>query len=218
MNAKNTRITSDLYWVALRYRFHTIELLKNAIEDGTIEGMLKACAESVYGGEFKLAIDAMRKNLSSQQTNMKKASYVPIEAKDDWTRYELLWNYTGKLAESVKPVIEGLPVSTKAKSRWQLTREEIESIPKNDFKALDSVYQNMQSAKSKYPEDVEAQIGMTEFMDRLAIVSKLRSAARAEVKAAENKVSDATLTKLSKGGKTTLTAAEVAELMKALTR
>lgn len=215
MNAKTMRITNELYWVALRYRFYTVEMLKTAIEDGTLEAMLKKCADEMYGGELKLAVDAMKKNLSSQQTNMKKAEVVAPEAKDDWKRYQLLWDYALKLSETIKPTVANLPATTKAKARWQLTKEEIDMIPKDDYNTLDSIYQNMMSKKSKKPEVIEETIGMKEFLDRLDYVSKLRSAAEStkKVAATQLNVSETIMTKLGKGGKTTLTEAEVNELL-----
>jgi hypothetical protein len=215
MNAKNTRITNELYWVALRYRFYTVEMLKTAIEDGTLNGMLEKCANEMYNGEFKLAVDALKKNLSSQQTNMKKAEVVAPEAKDDWKRYQLLWDYALKLSDAIKPTVANLPETTKAKARWQLTKEEIDMIPKDDYSTLDSVYQNMMSKKSKKPEAIEESIGMKEFLDRLDYVSKLRSAAELTQKVATKQlaVSESIMGKLNKGGKTTLSEKEVQELL-----
>jgi hypothetical protein len=215
MNAKTVRITKDLYWVALRYRFYTVDMLKTAIEDGTFDAMLQKCADEMYNGEFKLAIAAMRKNLSSQQTNMNKAEVVAPEAKDDWKRFNLLWDYTTKLLEAIKPTVANLPEATKAKARWQLTKEEIDLIPKDDYNTLDSIYQNMMSKKSKKPEIIEETIGMKVFLDRLDYVSKLRSSAESTKKVATQQleVSATIMGKLNKGGKTTLSEKEVQELL-----
>ena len=214
MNTKTTRIADELKWTALRYRFYTVDQLEKAIEDGTLLGMLQANADAMYEGNLREVIAALRKNLSSQQTNMKKAKYVAPEAKDDWTRYNLLWEYTGKLAASTKPAASTLPITDKAKARWELTLEEIDSIPKDDYKTLDSIYQGMMSKKSKNPEQIEAVTTMSEFLDRLAYVSKLRSAAKEKGEKVE--VPEAILEKLTKGGKATLSATEVEALLKAL--
>ncbi len=214
MSTKTTRLSENLYWAALRFRFYTVEALVKAINDGTLEDMMKACADDMYKGDLAAVVAGMRKNLSSQATNMSKRDYVSPTAKDDWKRHELLWDFTGKLANALKPVAAGLPVSTKAKSRWQLTIEEIEAIPKDDFKVLDSIYQNMMSKKAKKPEDIA---NLNEFMGRLDLVSKLRSAARKAMKSTETlQVSETILAKITAGGKTTLSAAEAAELAKLL--
>lgn len=216
MNTKTVRINDELNWVALRYRFYKVDMLKAAIEDGTLEAMLKDCADKLYAGDLTEVVKMMRRNLSSQHTNMKKAKYVAPEAKDDWARYELLWAYTGKLAEDSKPVVHNLPVSTKAKARWMLTVEEMDQIPADDFTTLDSIYQNMASKLAKKPADITAVMTMADWNTRWAHISELRSAARKAQKATESKVavSDALLQKLQKGGKATLTAEEVAELQK----
>ena len=216
MDVKKVRITEELRWAALKYRFYTLEKLQEAIADGTLDAMIKNCADTLHGGDTRVVINAMRKNLSSQQTNMKKATYVPAENKDDWKRYELLWEYTGKLAESIRPVVSGLPESTKAKARWMLTKEEMNAIDKYDFKTLDSIYQNMMSKKAKKPEDIVKVMTMEDFLDRLKHISALRSYAKAAMAKnnAKAQLSESLLNKLNKGGKTTLSAEEVEELLK----
>lgn len=216
MDVKKVRITEELRWAALKYRFYTLEKLQEAIADGTLDAMIKNCADTLHGGDTRVVINAMRKNLSSQRTNMKKATYVPAENKDDWKRYELLWEYTGKLAESIRPVVAGLPESTKAKARWMLTKEEMNAIDKYDFKTLDSIYQNMMSKKAKKPEDIVKVMTMEDFLDRLKHISALRSYAKAAMAKnnAKAQLSENLLNKLNKGGKTTLSAEEVEELLK----
>lgn len=216
MDVKKVRITEELRWAALKYRFYTLEKLQEAIADGTLDAMIKACADTMHGGDTRVVVNAIRKNLSSQQTNMKKATYVPTENKDDWKRYELLWEYTGKLAESIRPMVSGLPESTKAKARWMLTKEEMNAIKRDDFKMLDSIYQNMMSKKAKKPEDIVKVMTMEDFLDRLKHISTLRSAAKAAMATANVKaqLSENLLGKLNKGSKTTLSAEEVEELLK----
>lgn len=151
---------------------------------------------------------------------MNKSSYVSPEAKDDWTRYDMLWSYTGDLMNAVKPTVANLPASTKAKARWQLTIEEMNEIPTDDYKALDSIYQNMASKMSKKPDAIEEIMTLEEYNARFEHISKLRSTARQldKVVKAQVNCSETILAKLSKGTKATLSAGEVAELLSVLGR
>lgn len=196
MNAiKTTRISEDLTWKSLKDSFFIGEVRANgnvvhvnqlldAITDGTLQAMVEKCATEMHEGNISDVVEAVKRNLSSYKTNMKKKDYAPT-ANVDKVRVELLWNFFDSLSVKEKKVDESLPESARTKSKWQLTLEEIEQLDKTNYKVLDSVYQNMMSMKSKYPDVVAATEG---FMDRLAVVSKYRSAAKAAAKAEANTI------------------------------
>ena len=196
MNAiKTTRISEELTWKAMKDSFFIGEVRANgnvvkvnqlldAITDGTLQTMVENCANTMHDGNISDVVEAVKRNLSSYKTNLKKKDYAP-NSDVDKTRLELLWTFFDSLSVKEKKVDENLPVSARDKSKWQLTLEEIEQLDKTNFKILDSVYQNMMSMKSKYPDVVATTEG---FMDRLAVVSKYRSAAKAAAKAEANTI------------------------------
>ena len=215
MNTKTTRITEELKWQPMKYRFYTLDELKEAIASGKIKAMLETCAKELHNDNLDIALAAMRENLSSMQTNIKKRTTVTAAQADDYARYQLLWEYVKGMSLENKPAVQGLPVSTKAKARWMLTDEEIAAIPDDDYKSLDSIYQNMMSAKSKYADKVEELYGMSTFLARLDRLSDRRTKAKAALKNKQITVSETVMSKLQKGTKTTLTAEEVQELLNA---
>lgn len=219
MNVKTTKLNFSLYLPSLKARFVTVEDLKRAISDGTLENMFKECAEELYAGDVKPVVDQFKRSLASKKTNMKKAVAVAPEHRDDKVRVEILWDYAESYSTNLKPTVANLPVETKAKARWQLTISEIELIPADDIDTLQSIYDNMASKLSKYPEAIEKEIGMEEYRLRYKFVSERLNAAKTAAKAARlvgSKVSDDIAAKLKAGKK--LTAEEADQLLKLLSR
>lgn len=219
MNVKTTKLSFSLYLPSLKARFVTVEDLKRAISDGTLESMFKECAEELYAGDMKPVVDQFKRSLASKKTNMKKAVVVAPEHRDDKVRVEILWDYAEKYSTNLRPTVSNLPVETKAKARWQLTIEEINMIPADDTDTLQSIYDNMASKKAKYPDAIEDTIGMDEFILRFKTVSERLSKAKETAKAAKlvgSKVSDDIAAKIKSGKK--LTAEEADQLLKLLSR
>lgn len=199
-------ITKELSWkeLALAYPIINIEhegktiavnKLKDAIDSGALKAVMQACADELHNGDISAVVKAIRKNLSSQQCNMRKAAYNPNQ-KIDWMRYELLDAYTA----SLMPTKEAY---------WKTTVEEIDALfNAGNLKGLQSVYDCMMSTKSKYPEQI---VDMDEFKTRLAHVSKMRSSLEQQQK---NGVSTDLISKITSGKKLTKEEAElVAKLL-----
>lgn len=216
--AYTTRITENLNWQSLKENFFignvkvdgkyvAVNNLDVAIEDGTIEALVVECANELHEGNLYAAYLAWNRNLSSQQTNMKKG-YNP-DAEQDWMRFNSLRAYvTKRMAE-----IKGEANNGNSKAYWEYTMEEIEAL--TDAKTIKSVYDNMRSKKSKYPTVVAA---IADYEDRLAVISKKRNELIAAEKSGINKVDEALLAKLSKGNKATLSAQEAADLFAILAK
>lgn len=215
--AKTAKITANLSWTALKFKFETLTELEQAIANGTINRMIEDCAERMYEGDTKPVVLALRRNLSSQSTNMKKADYIKPDNRDDAKRYQILWDFTGTLADDIK-VSTVMPEGVTSTARWQLTREEIEALPR-DWKIVDSIYQNMASKKAKAPDKIEETIGMDEFLVRFKMVAAIRSELRAQAKDTEKsekiEASKAILTKLE-GNKGRLTKKDIEALKELL--
>lgn len=213
---RTTKISENLSWQSLKDNFFVgkghiegMKSLQEAINDGTILGMMQQCGNELHGGDIGPVVTAMKRNLSSKATNMRKSEY-PHNMVADKLRWDMLYDFLYGLEAGKKSAAPGMPETTKGKSLWQLSIEEIEQIDKGDYKALDSVYQNMMSKKARKPEDID---DMKAYLDRLSRVSALRSAAGklGKLKESMPAVSKGIVDKLS-NGKKTLTAAEAKEL------
>ena len=236
MSKTNTRLTEAMSWRALKERYFIGEMrindkvekinqLADAINNGEIDKMAAECAEQLHGGDLYSVYTAWSKNLSSMQTNMKKKPYLS-NATAEWTRYNTLRDYVSKKMSELK----GSGRSGNSKAYWQWTVEEINAIPVSDLRTIKSVYDNMASKRSKYPELVASD---PTFAERSKAASVKYSAAKkyaAEQQAAEQevkidkavlqKIDKSLLAKLSKGSNASLSKAEaavLAEILKALT-
>lgn len=216
--AYNTKITENLKWQSLKENFFigsvkvdgklvAVNNLDTAIEDGTIDALLLDCANELHDGDVYSALLAWSRNLSSQQTNMKK-DYHP-DAKQDWSRYNSLRTFVDKKMAEVK----GSTANGNAKAYWEYTMEEINAL--TDAKTIKSVYDNMRSKKSKYPTVVAA---IADYEDRLVVISKKRNDLIAAEKSGISKVDANLLAKLGKGNKATLSAQEAADLFAILAK
>lgn len=174
------------------------------LHDGNRDVVLKAFKNNCVFDKRSRLKKALADNAYVSNVQIKRTLLVMLEEYCDLH----VANQRVATAKSVVHVEAG-------KSRWQLTMDEIDAIDASDFKALDSVYQNMMSKKSKDPDAVEA---VADFATRLAHISALRSAARAAAKTPSPvipAISDSLRAKLD-SGKKSLTNAELAELRKLL--
>ena len=208
-----TRILPEMTWAAIKENYYIgtlnvdgkailVDKLSEAIECGEIDALVERCAKALYAGDTHAALINWSKNLSSQKTNMNKKEYFPSKALDE-KRLTILTTYTS--THIAKTASGG---RNPGKSYWAWTMEEILAVDLKDIKLLDSIYNNMASKKSKYPDDVE---GDVDFANRFAKVSELRSTAKKLAKQ-EALVTPELLTKLTKGTGTKLNADETALL------
>lgn len=219
-----TKITENLTFNSIRENFHigsvkvngqvvSVNALQDAIDDGTLRGMMQDCADQLYGGDLMEVVRVMKKNMSSMATNLKKAPVQNSAVALDKKRVEMLREFLNSLAGEAN----ARRTTTSGKPRWSWTVDEISAIPDDDYKTLDSIYQNMMSFKAKYPEKIE---DFGEFLQRLDLVSTRRSAAKkamkaATVNAATVETVDAVITKLQQNK---LSKAEKAQLIELLSK
>lgn len=218
-----TKITANLSFVSLREAFPIGEIkvngtyvkvnaLQDAIDDGTIWNMMVECANQLYGGDTMEVVRVMKKNMSSMLTNLNKAvqnSQVTLDKKRVAMLREFLDSKSSEAAAQ-RTVSSGKP-------KWSWSDAEIDEIPADDYKTIDSVYQNMMSYKAKYPEKIE---DMAAFLQRLDRVSTKRSLCkknmrRTEEKAAVTETVDTVIAKLQQGK---LTKAEKNQLVELLSK
>lgn len=211
----NSKLTSDLALANLAIRFdvnaHGIDNLTKAIEAGEIQGMLEACANSMYGGDMRPVLAQFNRNLSSQRCTRK---IVDTASRNRADMVEALWAMTHSTA------VKGAP---KARSGFTYTKEEVDSlVASGDVEELQRFYNNIHSIVSKSISGLAMSQLDDQQKDRIAVkeyASEKLSALKASVKAASlNKaeVSEKLLGKLSGGKATSLSKAEVEELLKLL--
>lgn len=217
---KTSKITEGLSLQALKEAFFVgrimvdgkelfIDNLTKAVDDGTMDRMVKEAADKLHNGDTAEVIRAMARNLSSLKTNLKKRGYV-FNLDIEKHRYEVLKAFVdSRLAVAHTKVSESGVKSSE--SYWTWSIEQIQKLDVGDIKLCSSVYNNMHSAKSKYPDKVAAD---PTFVDRLKVAADKFSAAKKLAKAKEAVPADL-INRLAQG-KTTLSKEEALELLKAL--
>ena len=235
---KVTKTTMELSMKSLATRFYIgmvsigegkmvqVNSLKEAIDNGTLLAMIEDCAKQLHNGEIKPVLDAMLKNLSSYLCETNDMSKYFPDRNLRTVRYDLIQGYVKGLAIDASAASSNKPV---AKSYWQWSMEDIKSVDINAEGAerlLKSIYDNLASAKTKYPAltndgtefasfSVHYVVGQAEeswtfnaHAEKRALVTSMRNA----IKNTTPVVSEAILAKLASGGVAKLTAIEAAEL------
>lgn len=182
-----------------------------------LDAAIEADAQELHAGDTNIVLRAFKNNcVFDKRSRLKKAlnegAYVANVAVKRALLHELEAYCDAHIVVKHAAVKIHVPGNV---DKWSMTTDQIDTIPVDDYAALDSVYQCMATKKAKYPEHIEASMGMAEFKIRYAYVSKLRSAAKANRD--HPVVSDELLTKLQ-AGKKTLTKAELEQLLNVLTK
>ena len=211
----NSKLSANLALanIAIKYdvNAHGIGQLTKAIEAGEIQGMLKECADTMYGGDMRPVMAQFNRNLSSQRCTRK---IVDTASKNRAAMVEALWTMTH--SEAVK----GAP---KARAGFQYTTDEVDAlVAKGDVEELQRFYNNIHSivsksisglAMSQLDDKQRARIEIKEYAsEKLSMLKASKKAS--SINQAE--VSDKLLSKLQGGKGASLSKAEVAELLKIL--
>lgn len=215
------KITENLSWNAIKNNYHigavringaTVQVneLQTAIDNGTIKQLIDECAEQLYAGDVASVCRVLKHNLASARTNTSKRPDTPTKAKD-LTRIELMWSYVDSLMGAAT-------VSSRqnksGKSYWTWSMDEIMAVPLSDVRTLQSIRDNMASAKAKYPERIE---NMDEFMIRYKAASKRLSEAKAAQKqGCDSDELDKLIKQLEAGRLTKADKAAIAQVLKNL--
>lgn len=210
-----SKITETLRWNKLTARFSFMEVtvgdqtimpFARALEDGSIEALIKECADELHGGDTAPVIKQLIENCQSKicldkQRTVKNSTQVQSEKAVTMFK-EFLFELRSKDPRTKLSKGQG------GKAKWNASYEELDSI--TDVKVLKSYVDCMASHKAKDLAYKELTDEDKEFMERYAYARKLLSNMKAEAKNVS--VSDNLLSKLAKGGKATLSAAEAKEL------
>lgn len=195
-----------------------VEAFTKVLEDGSLKAMIQECADAMHGGNIEPVVKRMIENCQSKvctDKNRVQNTVVRSSSKANEMLLEYLKGLRG--ARPVKGDRTGLSSN---RAKWDLTREEIESI--QDYETLRKIRNCMASHKSKdlsglleddLTEKDKAFLKVYEFAcERL---KTLKVTGNQEAKQ-EVVLSDDLLAKLQSGKATTLSKAQVAELLKVL--
>lgn len=211
----NSKLSANLALanIAIKYdvNAHGIDQLTKAIEAGEIQGMLKECADTMYGGDMRPVMAQFNRNLSSQRCTRK---IVDTASKNRAAMVEALWAMTHSAA------VKGTP---KARAGFQYTTDEVDVlVAKGDVEELQRFYNNIHSivsksisglAMSQLDDKQRARIEIKEYAsEKLSMLKASKKASSIN----QSEVSDKLLSKLQGGKGASLSKAEVAELLKIL--
>lgn len=211
----NSKLSANLALASIAIKYdvnaHGIANLTKAIEAGEIQGMLKECADTMYGGDLRPVMAQFNRNLSSQRCTRK---IVDTASKNRAAMVEALWAMTHDTA------MKGAP---KARAGFQYTTEEVDSLVEaGNVEELQRFYNNIHSIVSKSISGLAMSQLDDRQKDRIAVkeyASEKLSALKASKKASglnKAEVSEKLLGKLQGGKATNLSKSEVAELLKLL--
>ena len=182
----------------------SINELQDAIDDGTLDEMVKKSADKFHNGNVDAVYAAMARNVSSTRCNLAKRSYAP-NREIDIVRLDTLAKFIadrrGLRSPSTVP-------------QWAYGPEEIDEI--DDPAVLQKVINSISDVCSdkafgKYSE----RLGEN-YVEVAKANRKYARERKAKLEAKANQVDPDIIDKLVKGGKVTLTAEQAATLAKLL--
>lgn len=225
----NSKLTANLTLAAIAIKYdvnaHGVDNLKTAIENGEILGMLKACADELYGGDMKPVMAQFNRNLSSQRCTRK---ITDTASKNRADMVELLWAMT----HGTKV---GAPKAPRA--GFQYTIEEVDALAaEGNVAELQRLYNNVHSNVNKklageHPSNWPTRFAEDPVLARWVkvkehvseVLPKVKARAKASKPAEETstkpEVSDDLAKKLANykaGKKATFTPEQMAEIVKLL--
>lgn len=215
------KITENLSWNNLKSNYHIgtimvngepmqVNQLQNAIEDGSMLKLIQDCADQMYNGDIVPVLKVMKHNLSSALCNTKKRPDTPTKFKD-LTRIELMSSFLDGL---VGKATVATRQNKAGKAYWTWSLEEIMAVPLSDMRTLQSIRDNMASAKTKYPERIE---DMDDFMVRYKAASqRFSEAKKASKQSTDNGELDKLIMRLESGRLSKADKAAITQVLKNL--
>lgn len=161
MNAGVTKMTNEeLSLKSLYEKFPVvlaqgtvINLLQEAIDNGTLMELIKASAEAHHSGDILAQVKVLRINLSSKKTNLKKGIGTHGSAEIEEIRIETLDTFFNKLYEELggkKTAGKFGRVSADSKAKYDLDDADIDALAEcKDIAVLTAYYNSIASFKAK---------------------------------------------------------------------
>ena len=130
-----------------------INLLQEAIDNGTLMELIKASAEAHHSGDILAQVKVLRTNLSSKKTNLKKGIGTHGSVEIEEIRIETLDKFLNGLYEELggkKAADKFGRVSADNKAKYDLDDEDINALAEcNDIAVLTAYYNSIASFKTK---------------------------------------------------------------------
>lgn len=130
-----------------------INLLQEAIDNGTLMELIKASAEAHHSGDVLAQVKVLRTNLSSKKTNLKKGIGTHGSVEIEEIRIETLDKFLNGLYEELggkKAADKFGRVSADNKAKYDLDDEDINALAAcNDIAVLTAYYNSIASFKTK---------------------------------------------------------------------
>lgn len=186
---KNTKLTAAASFEGLCGRFEVYatgtDKLAAAIEDGTVDSILQACADTLYDGDMKPVRAQFGRVISSQKCNAAKRginTLIDVRRKD---AIQLLEAYHKKAI--------GTSAARTPRAGFQYTKEEVDSlVAEGNVAELQRFYDNIHSNVGKalgglsttcYTEALANNPKLARWVEVKAYVSEKLSALKASTKA-----------------------------------
>lgn len=130
-----------------------INLLQEAIDNGTLMELIKESAEAHHSGDVPAQVKVLRTNLSSKKTNLKKGIGTHGSVEIEEIRIETLDKFLNGLYEELggkKAADKFGRVSDNSKAKYDLDDEDINALAEcNDIAVLTAYYNSIASFKTK---------------------------------------------------------------------
>ena len=130
-----------------------VNLLQEAIDNGTLMELIKASAEAHHSGDVLAQVKVLRTNLSSKKTNLKKGIGTHGSVEIEEIRIETLDKFLNGLYEELggkKAADKFGRVSDNSKAKYDLDDEDIKALAEcNDIAVLTAYYNSIASFKTK---------------------------------------------------------------------
>lgn len=215
---KNTKLTAAATFDGICTHFEVyatgVDRLAAAIEDGTIDSILQECADTMYGGDMRPVRAQFGRVIASQKCNADKRGINTLIDRRRKDAIMLLEAYHKKAINTG---------DVRTRSGFKYTKEEVDAlVAADDVEELQHFYNNIHSLVDKSISGLAMSQLTDKQKDRIAVkeyVSEQLSKVKARRKAKglnQNGVSERLLNKLNSGKATSLSKADVAELLKLL--
>ena len=183
--------------------------LQNAIDDGTLDKLVKECADRYHDGEVQPVLVAIARNLDSKRCNLKKATYAPNKAIDE-VRLETMAKFVADRRASSRTNTTG------AIPQWAYGQEQIDKLDTPE--AIQKVINSLADVCCDKPGGNYAVRLGENYVEVAKANREYARKRKAELEAKANSIDDALLAKLAKGSKVTLTPEQAAQLVKILSK
>lgn len=219
MKKTNENLSIAVLKAMFNVEYGGLDQFKAAVENGVIEGMIRDCADAMYGGDLPTVLRQLARNVSSYKTNAAKR---PMTNSGHRNVDKMVAMYD-ELIHSLMPKQAVRNSSTVySKPAHMLTTEDIDAI--DDLEVLRKRINSLADYLCKGFSGLKEEDLTGEELAKYQQVKTVKAYAQARRKellsreSAPVQLSDSLAAKLSKTGKVSFTLAELDEIRKLLNK